>query len=96
MTIDLRRIKSVAAALKGIRERVDSEGDEETWSTSAYNKALSMLDGAIDTESDHLLLEEDELAGRDLLVHLDSMIAFLETFEKEGGSVVSLFGRKEG
>lgn len=98
MTIDLRRIRAVAASLRGIRERVDAQADESLWNTSAFDNAVGLLEGAIENAdfSGHLL-ECEELPGADYLVHLDGLIAFLEVYEKEGetsASLLSFPGRK--
>lgn len=81
MAIDLRRIKAVSAALKGIRERVDYEPDVEIWSTAPFNNAIRLLEGALPVSTAHLNLEAKEMAGRDLFVHLDAAIAFLDIYD---------------
>lgn len=80
MSLNLRRIAAVAAALTSIRNRVSREGLHEDWSTEPYNNAITLLEGAMDTDTDHLTLCDETLSGRDFLVHLDSTIAFLEGY----------------
>ena len=80
MSFNPRRLAAVAAALRSIRNLVVTEGLHEDWSTEPYNNAITLLEGAIDTDTDHLTIGEEELSGRDLLVHLDASIAFLETY----------------
>lgn len=98
MTADLRRIRAVAASLRGIRERVEAHADDAVWDTSPFDRAIGLLEGAIENPdfSGHTLDCED-LPAVDYLVHLDSLIAFLEVYEKEGdvsGSILSFPGRK--
>ncbi len=80
MSFNPRRLAAVAAALRSIRNLVVTEGLHEDWSTEPYNNAITLLEGAIDTDTDHLTIGEEELTGRDLLVHLDASISFLETY----------------
>lgn len=80
MSLNLRRIAAVAAALTSIRNRVSREDTKSNWSTEPYNNAITLLEGAVDTDTDHLTLCDDTLPGRDFLVHLDSTIAFLEGY----------------
>jgi hypothetical protein len=47
MTADLRRIRAVAASLRGIRERVESHSDDTVWNTSPFDRAVGLLEGAI-------------------------------------------------
>lgn len=81
MPIDTQRIKAVAAALRGIRARVIEDDQIDDWSTGAYDKWIAMLDDALDTDCDHLALDEAELPRADFLMHLDAAIAFLEVYE---------------
>lgn len=98
MTADLRRVRAVAASLRGIRERVDTHPDDSLWNTSPFDNAIGLLEGAIENaDFSGLLLECEELPATDYLVHLDSLIAFLEVYEKEGetsASLLSFPGRK--
>ncbi len=100
MTIDLRRIRAVAASLRGIRERVIAHDDVDHWNTAPFDSAVSLLEDAIDgTDFSSHILSDGELERTDYLVHLDSLIAFLEVYEKEGGSgdnVLNLFPRQQG
>lgn len=98
MSADLRRIRAVAASLRGIRERVQDNSDEPDWNTFAFDRAVELLDGAIENAdfSSHVL-ECEAMSATDYLVHLDSLIAFLEVYEKEGegsGSVLNFPSRK--
>jgi hypothetical protein len=85
MTADLRRIRAVAASLRGIRQRVLQHEDVECWSTAAYDNAVELLEGALDGAdfSGHAL-NQDDLGPTEFLVHLDSLIAFLEVYEQSG------------
>jgi hypothetical protein len=98
MTADLRRIRAVAASLRSIRDRVNEFGDVEEWDTAAFDNAVLLLDGAIEnTDFSSYLLELTECPARDYLVHLDSLIAFLEVYEKEAessGGILSFPSRK--
>ena len=98
MSPDLRRIRAVAASLRGIRERVEAHADDAIWDTSPFDRAIFLLEGAIENAdfSGHTRDCED-LPAVDYLVHLDSLIAFLDVYEKEGdvsGSILSFPGRK--
>lgn len=98
MPADLRRVRAVAASLRGIREHVASNSDDAVWTTLPFDRAVGLLDGAIENAdfSEHTL-ECEDLPATDYLVHLDSLIAFLEVYEKEGegtGSVLNFPDRK--
>jgi hypothetical protein len=100
MTVDLCRIRAVAASLRGIRDRVDAHSVESVWDTSPFDKAVGLLEGAIENAdfSGHTL-ECEDLPATDYLVHLDSLIAFLEVYEQQGqasGNVVNLVPRQQG
>jgi hypothetical protein len=47
MTADLRRIRAVAASLRGIRERVESHSDDTVWNTSPFDHAVGLLEAAV-------------------------------------------------
>ena len=81
MPIDTQRIQAVAAALRGIRNRVIEEADNDYWNTAAFDRWVAMLDDALDTDCDHLALNETELDRVEFLMHLDAAIAFLEVYE---------------
>lgn len=98
MSADLRRIRAVAASLRGIRERVIAHDDVQYWNTTPFDNAVGLLEDAIDDAdfSTHIL-SDGQFDRTDYLVHLDSLIAFLEVYEKEGegsGSVLNFPGRK--
>jgi hypothetical protein len=98
MTADLRRIRAVAASLRGIRERVMAHEDACYWNTAPFDNAVGLLEDAIDGAdfSSHIL-NDGQFERTDYLVHLDSLIAFLEVYEKEGetsASLLSFPGRK--
>ena len=100
MTVDLCRIRAVAASLRGIRERVTDREDVPYWNTTPYDNAVGLLDDAIEGAdfSSHSL-DETQLDRINYLVHLDSLIAFLEVYEQQGqaiGNVVSLVPRQQG
>jgi hypothetical protein len=97
MTVDLRRIRAVAAALRGIRERVVEHAEIGHWDTTAYDNAIGLLDGVIeDADFTNHTLDEPQMVSTDYLVHLDSMIAFLEVYEKDsGGSVLHFVPRQQ-
>ena len=97
MSVDLRRVRAVAAASRGIRERVSEHTEIEHWDTTAYDNAIGLLDGAIeDADFTHHTLDEPQIVATSYLVHLDSMIAFLEVYEKDsGGSVLSFAPRQQ-
>lgn len=100
MTIDLRRIRAVAASLRGIRDRVTAHDDVHYWHTAPFDSAVALMEDAIEGAdfSSHIL-SEGEFERTDYLVHLDSLIAFLEVYEKEGetgGNVLKLFPRQQG
>lgn len=99
MSIDIRRIRAVTASLRGIRERVAEHTEISDWDTIAYDNAVGLLDGAID-DADFTahVLEQTEICPTEYLVHLDSLIAFLEVYENEGtaGSVVTFQPRQQG
>jgi len=100
MTADLRRIRAVAASLRGIRDHVHENRDEPDWNTAAFDRAITMLDGAIENAdfSGHIL-ECEDMSGLDYLIHIDSLIAFLEVYEKDGeasGNILNLFPRQQG
>lgn len=85
MTTDLRRIRAVAASLRGIRERVDNNTDVSYWNTAPFDRAMGLLEDAVDGANfcDHAI-DDTQLDRTDYLVHLDSVIAFLEVYEKDG------------
>jgi hypothetical protein len=98
MTIDHRRIRAVAASLRGIRQRVADLDDVVFWNTQPFDRAVALLEDAIEGAdfSGHAL-DDPELDRTDYLVHLDSLIAFLEVYEKEAetaGTLLSFPGRK--
>ena len=90
MSIDIRRIQAVAAALRGIRARVIEEDGIDDWSTAAYDKWIAMLGDALEADCDHLPLDEAELPRADFLMHLDAAIAFLEVYEGEPAARASI------
>jgi hypothetical protein len=98
MTADMRRIRAVAASLRSIRDRVREFDDDETWDTVAFDNAVGLLEGAIeDTDFSGYLLELAEMPARGFLVHLDSLIAFLDVYEKEAegsGGILNFPSRK--
>lgn len=100
MTVDLCRIRAVAASLRGIRERVTAHEDVHYWNTSPYDNAVGLLDDAIEgADFTSYSLDETQFDRTDYLVHLDSLIAFLEVYEQQGqasGNVVNLVPRQQG
>ena len=74
MTVDLCRIRAVAASLRGIRERVTDREDVPYWNTTPYDNAVGLLDEAIEGAdfSSHSL-DETQLDRTNYLVHLDSL-----------------------
>ncbi len=72
------RVEAVIAALEKVREHVDEYPVEEDLEPSAYNRWISMLDGAIDADSKTLLLEDTSITAGEYLMHLDAAIAFLK------------------
>jgi hypothetical protein len=99
MTSDLRRVRAVAASLRGIRDRVKAHDDIHYWNTTPFDNAVGLLDGAIeDTDFSNHAINEAEFGATDYLVHLDSLIAFLEVYEKEaqGGGVLNFLPRQQG
>jgi hypothetical protein len=100
MTVDLCRIRAVAASLRGIRERVTDHEDVHYWNTAPYDNAVGLLADAIEgADFTSHSLDETQLDRTDYLVHLDSLIAFLEAYEQQGqasGNVVTLVPRQQG
>jgi hypothetical protein len=100
MTVDLCRIRAVAANLRGIRERVTDHEDVHYWNTTPYDNAVGLLADAIEgADFTSHTLDETEINRTDYLVHLDSLIAFLEVYEQQGqasGNVVNLVPRQQG
>jgi hypothetical protein len=99
MAADLRRIRAVAASLRGIRERVEEHDDVLYWNTTPFDNAIGLLDSAIeDTDFSNHAINEAEFGAIDYLVPLDSLIAFLEVYEKEaqGGGVLNFLPRQQG
>jgi hypothetical protein len=99
MTADLRRIRAVAASLRGIRERVKEHDDVIYWDTTPFDSAIGLLDGAIeDADFSSHAINETQFGATDYLVHLDSLIAFLEIYEKDaqGGGVLAFLPRQQG
>lgn len=90
MTEDIRRIRAVANALRGIRDRVNEEKSKNDWDTAAFDKWIRMLVGAIEGDSDDLVLEEAGMDRSDFLMHLDAAIGFLETYETDQSNVTPL------
>ena len=95
MTADVRRIRAVAASLRGIRDRINLDDDVLSWNTAPFDQAIGLLEGAIeDTDFSAYEINEPEFDATEYLVHLDSLIAFLEVYEKEsdsaGGTVLNL------
>jgi len=100
MTADLCRIRAVAASLRGIRDRVTEHDDVPYWNTTPFDNAVGLLQDAIESAdfSSHTL-DETQFDRTDYLVHLDSLIAFLEVYENEGqtsGNIVNLVPRQQG
>ncbi|MCU0955401.1 MAG: hypothetical protein MUC37_12535 [Hyphomicrobium sp.] len=80
---DIRRLRAVAASLRGIRQRVIEHDEVHFWDTAPFDNAIRLLEGAIaDTDFSHFVLTDDQLDRTDYLVHLDSLVAFLEVYEK--------------
>ena len=48
MTVDLCRIRAVAASLRGIRERVTEHEGVHYWNTTPYDNAVGLLEDAIE------------------------------------------------
>jgi len=100
MTVDLCRIRAVAASLRGIRDRVTEHEDVHYWNTTPYDNAVGLLADAIEgADFASHSLNETEINRTDYLVHLDSLIAFLEVYEQQGqasGNVVTLVPRQQG
>jgi hypothetical protein len=73
------KVQAVLAALEQVRDHVDGgyEKDHDLW-PSAYNRWIGMLNGAIDTDSKALLLEDESITAAEYLMHLDAAIAFLK------------------
>ncbi len=99
MTADLCRIRAVAASLRGIRDRVTEHDDVPYWNTTPFDNAVGLLQDAIESAdfSSHTL-DETQFDRTDYLVHLDSLIAFLEVYENEGqtsGNIVNLVPRQQ-
>lgn len=99
MTADLCRIRAVAASLRGIRDRVTEHDDVPYWNTTPFDNAVGLLQDAIESAdfSSHTL-DEPQFDRTDYLVHLDSLIAFLEVYENEGqtsGNIVNLVPRQQ-
>ncbi|HEX5665962.1 MAG TPA: hypothetical protein VFX71_03935, partial [Hyphomicrobium sp.] len=94
MTVDLCRIRAVAASLRGIRERVTDHEDVHYWNTTPFDNAVGLLADAIEgADFTSHTLDETEINRTDYLVHLDGLIAFLEVYEQQGqasGNVVNL------
>ena len=81
---DIRRLRAVAASLRGIRQRVIEHDEVDCWDTAPFDNAIRLLDGAIaGTDFSHFVLADDQLDRTDYLVHLDSLVAFLEVYEKD-------------
>jgi hypothetical protein len=100
MTVDLCRIRAVAASLRGIRERVVDNDHVQYWNTTPFDNAVGLLADAIDgADFTSHSIEDTELDRTDYLVHLDSLIAFLDVYEQQGqssGNVVNLAPRQKG
>jgi hypothetical protein len=99
MTTDLRRTRAVAASLRGIRQRVLDHAEIVEWDTLAFDNAIGLLGDAIeDADFSGHALEQTEISSEDYLVHLESLIAFLEVYEEDGagGSVVNFHPRQQG
>lgn len=90
MAEDIRRIKAVAAALRGIRERVIEDDHMDEWSTAVYDKWIGMLKDAIEGDTSTLALDNGKMRSTDFLTHLDAAIAFLEVYEKDGANILSM------
>jgi hypothetical protein len=70
------RVEAVIAALEQVRAHVDAYPADAELEPSAYNRWVRMLDGAIDTDCDDLLLEDFGIEAGEYLMHLDAAIAF--------------------
>lgn len=90
MTTDSTRIRAVANALRGIRNRVTEDDDRDHWDSAAFDKWLGMLEGALDGPVEDLLLDDSAMDRSDFLLHLDAAIAFLETYETSQSNVTTL------
>lgn len=87
MAEDIRRIRAVANALRGIRDRVNEEKSKDDWDTAAFDKWIRMLDGAIEGEINHLVLDDVVMDRSDFLMHLEAAIGFLEAYETDQSNV---------
>ncbi|MGE5265827.1 MAG: hypothetical protein ACM3L9_00530 [Deltaproteobacteria bacterium] len=84
-TCDICRPRVVAASLRGIRRRIVEYDELEFWGTAPFDNAIRLLDGAIaDTDFSHFVLAEDQPDRTHYLVHIESLIAFLEVYERGG------------
>jgi hypothetical protein len=90
-TFDIRRLRAVAASLRGIRQHVVEHDEVDFWDTAPFDNAVRLLDGAIaDTDFSHFVLADDELDRTGYLVHIDSLIAFLEVYERDGQTTANV------
>jgi hypothetical protein len=100
MTVDLCRIRAVAASLRGIRERVTEHEGVHYWNTTPYDNAVGLLEDAIEgADFTSHRLDDTQIDRTDYLVHLDSLIAFLEVYEQQGqasGTIINLVPRQQG
>lgn len=99
MTADLRRIRAVAASLRGIRERVKEHDDVQYWDTTPFDNAVGLLESAIeDADFSSHAINDTQFSATDYLVHLDSLIAFLEVYEKDsqGSGILTFVPRQQG
>ena len=90
MPEDTRRMRAVAAALRAIRDRVDEADHIDEWDTEPFDNWIGMLDGAVEGELEHLLIQEEECSREDFFMHLEAAIGFLEAYEQDPSNVIML------
>lgn len=59
------RVEAVIAALEQVRGHVDAYPADADLEPSAYNRWVRMLDGAIDTDCENLLLADPSIQAAD-------------------------------
>ena len=82
MPADLARVRAVLAALKKVRERAESDGEDE-YDTSLFNRWIDMLNGAVDADCSVLRLVGETASSGDFLMTAVAGIAFLEALASE-------------
>jgi hypothetical protein len=82
MPADLARVRAVLAALKKVRERAESDGEDE-YDTSLFNRWIDMLNGAVDADCSVLRLAGETASSGDFLMTAVAAIAFLEALASE-------------